>query len=329
MRIDPQRLLRLGELIRHGSFRRAAGELGLTQPALSQSIAQMEAEVGVRLLDRTAQGVVPTIYGEVLAGHARAIEGQLQDAATRIAELSSGQRTRLSIGGLSGGPLLIMALCVSQMRDEMPELNTRLVEEVSSSILLGQIEDRRIDLAICHHLDDVSLEGFRAIPFFEAKRMLCVRRGHPAEGRLELKSLAQYPFASPSNEMGFQVELERMFQAAGVPLPDNEILVSNSVAAVKQIVANSDAFALLSDLSIMSELKAGALVAATVPSSQDKYWNNLVLRQDQSFNHLLHGFVSALVKVCRDLDIPVHPDAERLAMGRMPKAGPTLDAVLD
>src|SRR3546814_9907779 len=74
MRIDPNRLLRLGELIRKGSFKKAADGLTITQPALSQSIAQMESEVGVRLIDRTPHGVVPTVFGAALLRHAMEIE---------------------------------------------------------------------------------------------------------------------------------------------------------------------------------------------------------------------------------------------------------------
>src|SRR3546814_10873865 len=105
MRIDPNRLLRLGELIRKGSFKKAADGLTITQPALSQRIAQMESEVGVRLIDRTPHGVVPTVFGAALLRPALEIEWQLAEAAMQITELPLGQHGMLSIGGTSGGPI--------------------------------------------------------------------------------------------------------------------------------------------------------------------------------------------------------------------------------
>src|SRR4051794_7887519 len=56
----------LGAVARLGSMGRAAGELAMTQPAVSLAIADLEAAVGVRLLDRRSSGVRPTVYGEAL-----------------------------------------------------------------------------------------------------------------------------------------------------------------------------------------------------------------------------------------------------------------------
>lgn len=312
MRIDPQRLLRLGELIRQGSFKRAASKLAVTQPALSQSIAQMEAEVGVRLLERTPHGVVPTIYGEALARHANVIEAELRHAASRINELTSDQRGKLAIGGLSGGPVSLIALAICRLRDRMPELDTELVEELWSSALLERIEERTIDLALCNHLDNQELEGLKTIPFFQATRVLCVRKGHPAEHDLTLQALTRYPFSSPRDEMGFQIEMDRIFAAAGLPFPKQQILLSNSLAAAKQIVIHSDAFALFSNVSVLAELEAGILTTAPLPSVEDRYWNHLVLREDHVSGRLLSAFIGVLAEVCRDLGLPIHPEGEKL-----------------
>lgn len=312
MRIDPQRLLRLGELIRQGSFKRAANKLAVTQPALSQSIAQMEAEVGVRLLERTPHGVVPTIYGEVLATAAQAVEAQLKTAAGRIAELTLGSRERLAIGGLPGGPVSVMSLAVARLWKQMPELATLLVEDHWSSRLLDQIEDRTIDVAICNHMDDLSLAGKRSIPFFQARRALCVRKGHPAEGNLSLSALADYPFVTPMDEMGLRPEMDHIFQAAGLPFPHHQVVVSSSLAAARHLLVNSDAFALFTDLTVLTEIRAGLIVAAPLPGGEDAYWNHLVLREDQHSSGLLGAFIAALAEVCRELRLPLHAEAERL-----------------
>src|SRR3546814_5716858 len=87
MRLDPNRLLRLGELIRKGSFKKAADCLTITQPALSHSIARMESEVGVRLIDRTPHGVVPTVFGSALLRHEMEIEWQLAEADKQLHQL--------------------------------------------------------------------------------------------------------------------------------------------------------------------------------------------------------------------------------------------------
>src|SRR5262245_24480538 len=56
----------LQAVAQHGSMAKAAAHLSVTQPAISQSIGDLEAIVGVKLLDRGPRGVVPTLYGEAL-----------------------------------------------------------------------------------------------------------------------------------------------------------------------------------------------------------------------------------------------------------------------
>ena len=120
MRIDPQRLIRLAVLIQHGSFSRAADHLGLTQPALSQSIAQIEKEVGVKLIERTPHGVEPTIYGQVLYEHAKSIDRELAQAAQQIQELAFGQKGALRVGAMVGGAASLSALAVCKLQKRVP-----------------------------------------------------------------------------------------------------------------------------------------------------------------------------------------------------------------
>lgn len=311
MRIDPHRLLRLGELIRQGSFKHAADKLAITQSALSQSITQMEAEVGVRLIERTPKGIVPTVYGEALAAQAHEMEVLLKRAASRVIELATGSSGTLTVAGLSGGPVALIALTICKLREQLPALETRVIEQPWSAELLAQIDDRTVDLAICNHLGGLSLEGKKIIPFFEAKRVICVRADHPVSRNLTLKALADFPFVSPGEELGLVDEIEEIFRAAGLPFPRNRIHVSNSLAAAKQIVLRSDAYALLSEISILPEIHSGTMIAAPLPRGDVSYWNHLVVREDQLSSAPLRGFANALTQVCRELHVPLHPEAEK------------------
>jgi len=93
-------LLRLfATVARVGSFSQAAGLLGISQPAVSKSVRDFEAQVGCRLLDRCPKGVRPTREGEALARHAVALF-----AAERAAE-----EELQALRGLHGGSLRIGA----------------------------------------------------------------------------------------------------------------------------------------------------------------------------------------------------------------------------
>jgi molybdate transport repressor ModE-like protein len=93
--LDVKRLRILREVAQRGSFSAAADELFLSQSAVSQQIATLEKEVGMKLLDRTREGPKLTAPGRVLVGHA--------DAA--IARLEEAERDLAAIAGLEGGEL--------------------------------------------------------------------------------------------------------------------------------------------------------------------------------------------------------------------------------
>jgi DNA-binding transcriptional LysR family regulator len=91
--LDVKRLSILREVAHQNSFSAAADALYLSQSAVSQQIATLEREVGMRLLDRTREGPKLTDAGRVLVGHAEAA----------IARLEEAERDLASIAGLESG----------------------------------------------------------------------------------------------------------------------------------------------------------------------------------------------------------------------------------
>jgi DNA-binding transcriptional LysR family regulator len=313
MRIDPERLIRLAVLIQHGSFKRAAEQLCVTQPALSQSIAQIEKEIGAKLIERTSHGVEPTIYGHVLYEHAKAIDRELAHAARRIQELTFGHKNGLSIGATSGGAATLVSLALCRILGSYPAINIRVVEELSVNALLAQLHDRSLDIVICQKPVKLEPSSTRAIPLIQVSRVACVRSGHPLSGDVSLKDLSTYPFVCPEEEMGSLFGFTQIFSTVGLKLP--ELLLSNSIHVAKEIVLNSDAFALFSDISVLTEKKEGGLRTIQL-ETPTQYWMNLLIRSEQAGTAVICNFVREILSVCRHLDIAVHPDAvdfQRLA----------------
>src|SRR3954466_15845037 len=103
--LEPRRLLTFREVVRRGSFSRAAEALALTQPAVSQQVAALEREVGLTLLHRRPGGPALTEAGELLLGHADAPSDRLPPwppppprAPPPRAELAGRRDARLSVG---------------------------------------------------------------------------------------------------------------------------------------------------------------------------------------------------------------------------------------
>jgi DNA-binding transcriptional LysR family regulator len=314
MRIDPLRLLRLNELIKQGSFRKAADSLCVTQSALSQSITQMESEVGVRLIDRTPHGIVPTIYGKALMHHAAEIEWQLSEAAKKISELTFGQQESLSVGCTAGHiPILTMITC--RLREQNRECDVRIIEEAWSRELLSQVEVHAIDAGICSELDDLEMKGKISLPLFQGRRGLCVRANHPQARSLTLRNLARYPFACQGGATGTPPEIKRIFKAYQVDFPSHQLIVSNSLTAAKDLVLNSDAYAIFTDVSVLNETRSGLIKFVGMEEAATAYWHYLIARDDLRVTKLFADFLSTFEIVCQELGVQVNPDIRRIRTG--------------
>ncbi len=308
MRVDPQRLIRLAVLIRQGTFNRAASHLGLTQPALSQSIAQMEKEVGVKLIERTPHGVEPTIYGQLLYEHAKSIDRELAQAAREIQELAFGHKGAIRVGVCTGGAASLVSLAVCRLLESNPGVDIRLTEESSSKPLLAQLHERSLDMLVCQRPSEVELKGTRPLSLFQAKRAAWVREAHPLQGSFTLRELSAFPFVCPQEEIGLLFGFRQIFSAIDLDLPN--ILVSNSIYMAKEIVLNSDAFALFSDLSVNAEYRLGLLRQVEL-ETPTQYWMQLILREEQLPTPLMKAFVTEIVTVCKERGIASHADAGR------------------
>src|SRR4029453_900112 len=96
--LEPRRLLTFREVARQGSFSRAGEALALTQPAVSQQVAALERQLGLRLLERGAGGPAPPEAGALLLAHAAAVADRLAQADAQVAELAADERETLRIG---------------------------------------------------------------------------------------------------------------------------------------------------------------------------------------------------------------------------------------
>ena len=91
--MDPRRVLTFREVAHQGSFSRAGEALALTQPAVSQQVAALERQLGVRLLERGPGGPTPTAAGALLLAHADAVADRLV-AGRRAGRRAGGRRAR-------------------------------------------------------------------------------------------------------------------------------------------------------------------------------------------------------------------------------------------
>ena len=146
------RRLRLRDLhmffavVQSGSMAKAAIHLGVTQPAVSKAIGDLESALGARLLDRSPQGVEPTIYGDALLKCGTAVFDELRLGIRNIEFLSDPTVGELRIGSSEPISAAMLPLVIHQFFQKYP----RAVLDVHDTALFDwapKLRERSLDLA--------------------------------------------------------------------------------------------------------------------------------------------------------------------------------------
>jgi molybdate transport repressor ModE-like protein len=146
--VELRHLAALEAVATTGSFGRAAKELGYTQSAVSQQIAQLERIVGQRLVERPGgpRPVSLTDAGRLLLRHAEAIVAQLEAAQADLAALAEGTAGPLRVGIYQSVGARILPRLLRRFEEAWPRVEIHLREDADDAVLLRLVERGELDL---------------------------------------------------------------------------------------------------------------------------------------------------------------------------------------
>jgi len=146
------RRLRLRDLhvfftvVQQGSLAKAASQLGVSHPAVSQRMADLEAALGAKLLDRSSRGVSPTIYGHALLARGRAAFDELKQGIRDIEFLSNPATGEIRMGCPIGIAAVLLPI-IEKFSRQYPNVVFDVHEEEPESLGL-KLRDRALDFVI-------------------------------------------------------------------------------------------------------------------------------------------------------------------------------------
>jgi DNA-binding transcriptional LysR family regulator len=244
---------------RAGSFRAAAEVLHLSQPALSQHVAELERELGARLFDRLGRRTALTEAGRILEDHARRVFATLASARETVAELQGLKRGSLVIGASTTPGIYVLPHLAARFQERYPGITLR-VRIANSAHIEEQVRANELDLGV------VGGHGFRPGEECLAKGMpdelvLIVPPGHRWSRRREIPPDllgAERLLVREEGSASRQVT-ERALQHVGARIgPTMEL---GHTEAIKQAVMAGLGVAFVSLHAIGAELRAGQLSA--------------------------------------------------------------------
>jgi DNA-binding transcriptional LysR family regulator len=225
-------------VVQAGSMNKAAGLLNTTQPAVSKSIAELERAVGVRLLDRNAQGVEPTAYGRALLDGGTAVFDDLRQAVKYIEFLADPTAGEVRIGCNPFLAASFVPAVIDRLSRRFPRIVIHLVTATLEALHRELIE-RNVDLVITRRFGSIADERMGFEFLYDEPYVVVAGAQNPwvRRRRIELAELVSEPWAMPPpKSVSASVAMEA-FRARGLDYPRSTVVTANVQARISLVAA--------------------------------------------------------------------------------------------
>jgi DNA-binding transcriptional LysR family regulator len=249
------------------SFRRAAEQLHISQPSVSQHIQLLEEELGTRLLDRTSTGVRITPAGEQLLSYARRAARMSQQLLAGLAGQEGQPGGTLRLAASTTVAQYLLPRMLAGFRKENPRIQLS-ARSGNTQQVTGWVLAPEVDLGLIE--GPPASKEVKVEPFLDDRLTLIVPRKHPwasprISGAITLEQLKEASFLLREPGSGTRRVMEQALRRAGLRI--NQLSIAMELDSTGAIVAAVEAglgVGIVSELAIQKELRLGTVAAVSV-----------------------------------------------------------------
>ena len=220
----------LMSVVQRGSMVKAAEHLGTSQPAVSRTISDLEQSLGLRLLDRSPQGIVPTPYGHALMKRSVCVFDELRQGVKDLAFLADPTSGEVRIGA----PIAIAAGFATAVIDRLARRHPRVVCHLIVDQTGRTLEERRADLLIGRDLEPIDRDLMEAEFLYDDPLFVVAPAKSPwfRRRKVTLADLMNEPWVLPPPDNAVHAECAEAFRTFGLDLPSATVVTFTGIARI-------------------------------------------------------------------------------------------------
>ncbi|MEW7986801.1 MAG: LysR family transcriptional regulator [Candidatus Thiodiazotropha sp.] len=245
--MDLQRLRSLLAVADSGSITEAADRIGLTQPALSRRLQQLEAFFGAELLSRGRKGAELTEIGRLVEREARSLVNRFDHLREQVRAHQGLEGGTVRIGGGATAVSFVLPTAIARFRQEHPGVRFQLKEagsiEVAGDVISGRLELGLVTLP-------VQARELQIWPLITDRIVLVAPREHPLSrlGEIDAKALDGLAFVGFEADTAVRQIIDAALRDAGVEM--NVVMELRSIPAILRMVATTGNLAFVSRMGV-------------------------------------------------------------------------------
>ncbi len=269
------------------SFSRAADRLLRTQPAVSLSLQRLEAELGEKLIDRSAKDLVLTDAGRTVLDYARRFENLRQEMDNSLAELRDKSAGTLTVGANESSALYLLRH-IEKFRRLHPKIHVRVRRSLSSKIP-NELLDGNLELGVISY--DPPDERLTSTVIYTDALTFVVSPKHPLARRktVSISDLAAETFIAHNVISPYRDVVLREFQQRRVPL--NMPVEMPTIETIRKMVQNNEGVAFLPRMCVEQEIEQGLLCEVKVKEMHVDRKIRLVYPARRALSHAALAFL--------------------------------------
>jgi DNA-binding transcriptional LysR family regulator len=261
--IDPRAIRTFLAVCRANSISGGARALNISQPSVSNAIAQLEQSLGASLFERSRSGIALTAEGEALLRRAEAIDSLMADVEAEVKLASAGITGPLRVGGTPGALVSLLPDAVRRLETRIGRFSLHVVErpdhDLAAMLHRGEIELAFVTTGIEQPPEGIEEHTFSRDPF----ALIVGRQNDHLPSRLSLRATASMRWVLPEARGAFRRQVDALFMAADLPVPQ-DIIRCDSLLTTKAMVRGSQRVTILPRQVAAAELSIGVLRAITL-----------------------------------------------------------------
>jgi DNA-binding transcriptional LysR family regulator len=248
-----------------GGFSRAAERIHVSQPAISMQVGELEADLGLILFHRMRRGVRLTAAGQLLLGYAQRLNALAVEAERAMAEVKGLCRGRLAIGASTTIGVYLLPDLLGEYRRRYPDIELQF-DIANTEDIERRLADGTLDAGLTEGLPP-NHHKLDTVVFLRDKLVPIARPDHPrlmASSRaMTLRQLCAEPMIVREAGSGTREVIDRALAKRGQKL-QRIPMVLGSTEAIKRAVAAGLGVAIVSHLTIQTEIMSGQLAILPV-----------------------------------------------------------------
>jgi DNA-binding transcriptional LysR family regulator len=298
--MNMRQMVLLVHLSRETSILKAAEAVGMSQPAASTLLKQLEDALGVTLFERYPRGVEPNAYGEIAIRHAISILSDVQRAQEEIAALKRGESCKVAIGSVLTPGIELVPKAIVLLERQHSQM-TVSVEIDNSKPLIQKLLEGKLDIVIGRvldpqHLSEVDWEAITEEPY-----SLVGRSGHPLARRrrtLLLEDLVDYAWIVPPSNSVMREHINALFLRNGLPFP-SRVVENFSAPVMVRLLQCSDMLAALPAAVVEPYCETGVLKVIPIEHNLKLAAYGIITRKDHPLSRDANALLAAIRSVVK------------------------------